>query len=63
VYSSAETVFIDGTVFFSKERDREWRTALAAERATLEAAEPNKLPSRGPGRGQAADTTAAGEDH
>jgi imidazolonepropionase-like amidohydrolase len=64
VYASAEMVFVDGTVFFSKDLDREMRATLAAERATLEAAEPNKLPTRGPGRGQAADTTAApGEDH
>jgi imidazolonepropionase-like amidohydrolase len=64
VYSSAETVFIDGTVYFDKQRDREWRAELAAERTTLEAAEPNKLPTptRGAGRGAApADTTAAGE--
>jgi imidazolonepropionase-like amidohydrolase len=64
VYASAEMVFVDGTVFFSKDLDREMRAALAAERATLEAAEPNKLPTRGPGRGQATDSTATpGEDH
>jgi imidazolonepropionase-like amidohydrolase len=64
VYASAEMVFVDGTVFFSKDLDREMRATLAAERATLEAAEPNKLPTRGPGRGQATDSTATpGEDH
>lgn len=64
VYASAETVFIDGAIYFDKQRDREMRAALAAERATLEAAEANKLPARGPGRGAPpADTTATGEDH
>jgi imidazolonepropionase-like amidohydrolase len=66
VYSSVEQVFIDGTTYFSKAQDLELRAALAAERATLEAAEANKLPAstRGPGRGQAAaDTTTVGEDH
>jgi imidazolonepropionase-like amidohydrolase len=62
VYASAETVFIDGTIYFDKQRDQQWRTELAAERTRLEAAEPNKLPARGQGRGQAADTSAtAGE--
>ena len=62
VYASAETVFIDGTIYFDKQRDQQWRAELAAERARLEAAEPNKLPARGQGRGQAADTSAtAGE--
>lgn len=53
VYSSPETTFIDGEIFFDKQRDLELRKALAAERAELEAAEPNKLPApaRGPGRG------------
>ena len=53
VYSSVDATFIDGEVFFSREQDAAMRKALAAERAELEAAEPNKLPtpSRGPGRG------------
>ena len=67
VYASAETVFIDGTVYFDKARDLELRTALAAERSALEAAEANKLPTpaRGAGRGgpPADTTTTAGEDH
>lgn len=64
VYSSAETVFIDGTMYFDKQRDREMRTALAQERTTLEAAEANKLPTptRGPRGGALTDTTTAGED-
>ncbi len=53
VYSSPETTFIDGEIFFDKQRDLELRKALVAERAELEAAEPNKLPTpaRGAGRG------------
>ncbi|MHB1225191.1 MAG: amidohydrolase family protein [Gemmatimonadaceae bacterium] len=39
VYSSAETVFIDGQIFFDKERDRAGRAALARERAELERAD------------------------
>lgn len=39
VYSSAETVFIDGEIFFDKERDRQQRQQLARERAELERAD------------------------
>lgn len=44
VYSSAETVFIDGEIFFDQERDRTARAELARERAELEKADAN--PSR-----------------
>lgn len=63
VYSSVETTFIDGEIFFDKQRDLELRRTLAAERAELEAAEPNTRPSSGRGAGRPAPTTAiAGED-
>jgi imidazolonepropionase-like amidohydrolase len=39
VYSSAETTFIDGEIFFDKKRDLAMRDAMAKERAALEAAE------------------------
>ena len=39
VYSSAETTFIDGEIFFDKKRDLAQRDAMAKERAALEAAE------------------------
>lgn len=39
VYSTAETVFIDGEIFFDKERDRAGREQIARERAELEKAE------------------------
>ena len=39
VYSSAETTFIDGEVFFDKKRDLAQRDAMVKERAALEAAE------------------------
>jgi imidazolonepropionase-like amidohydrolase len=53
VYSSVDATYIDGEVIFSRERDTAMRESLAAERAELEAAEPNKrpAPSRGAGRG------------
>ena len=66
VYASVVTTFIDGEVFFDRERAQALRAELAAERTALEAAEPNKLPARGGGPGRnapPADTTAAGEDH
>lgn len=61
VYSSVETTFIDGEIFFDKQRDLELRQALAAERAELEAAEPNQLPSSGRGAARAPAPTT-GED-
>jgi imidazolonepropionase-like amidohydrolase len=39
VYSTAETTFIDGEVFFDKKRDMAMRDAMAKERAALEAAD------------------------
>jgi imidazolonepropionase-like amidohydrolase len=39
VYSSAETVFIDGQIYFDKQRDRAMRDQLARERAELQRAE------------------------
>ncbi|MGE5098361.1 MAG: amidohydrolase family protein [Deltaproteobacteria bacterium] len=39
VYSSAETTFIDGEIFFDKKRDLAMRDQMAKERASLEAAD------------------------
>jgi len=39
VYSSAETTFIDGEIFFDKKRDLAMRDEMAKERAALEAAD------------------------
>ncbi|HEV8217518.1 MAG TPA: amidohydrolase family protein [Gemmatimonadaceae bacterium] len=39
VYSSAETTFIDGEIFFDKQKDLAMRDQMAKERAALEAAE------------------------
>src|SRR4051812_47224582 len=39
VYSSAETTFIDGEIFFDKKRDQAMRDQMAKERAALEQAE------------------------
>ena len=49
VYSRVETTFIDGEVFFDREQDLANRARLAAERAELEAAEPNRAPAGGGG--------------
>ena len=49
VYSRVETTFIDGEVFFDREQDLANRARLAAERAELEAAEPNRAPAAGGG--------------
>ena len=55
VYSRVETTFIDGEVFFDREQDLANRAKLAAERAALEQAEPNRPPGGGTGgRGNAA---------
>ena len=54
VYSRVETTFIDGEVFFDREQDLANRARLAAERATLEQAEPNRPAAGGMGgRGNA----------
>jgi imidazolonepropionase-like amidohydrolase len=47
VYSRVDTTFIDGDVYFDREKDLAQRAVLAKERATLEQAEPNKPPARG----------------
>ncbi|MES2305163.1 MAG: amidohydrolase family protein [Gemmatimonadota bacterium] len=64
VYSSVETTFIDGEIFFDKAKDKAMREALALERAELEKAEPNQLPARGggPGRTGPPATTPPQED-
>jgi imidazolonepropionase-like amidohydrolase len=58
VYASVETTWIEGQVYFDRRIDLEGRKALAEERARLEAAAVNQLPSnRGQGRNaQQADT-------
>src|SRR5919112_3764403 len=53
VYSRVETTFIDGEVFFDREQDIANRAKLAAERAALEQAEPNRVPGTGGGRANA----------
>ena len=54
VYSRVETTFIEGEVFFDREQDLANRAKLAAERATLEQADPNRPPGGGTGgRGNA----------
>lgn len=62
VYSTVVTTFIEGEIFFDRERDQAMRRDLAAERETLEAAEPNQLPARGGGR-NAPPAATPGEDH
>lgn len=47
VYSRVDTTFIDGEVFFDRQQDIARRADLAKERATLEAADPNKPPAQG----------------
>ena len=44
VYSSAETTFIDGEIFFDKQRDLAMRDQMAKERAALEAADRGRRP-------------------
>lgn len=61
VYSTVVTTFIEGEIFFDRERDLAMRRELAAERERLEAAEPNQLPARGGGR-NAPPTDTPGED-
>jgi imidazolonepropionase-like amidohydrolase len=50
VYSSPETTFIDGEIFFDKKLDQQKRADMARERAELERAEPNQLPQQRPAR-------------
>jgi imidazolonepropionase-like amidohydrolase len=44
VYSRAEMTFIDGEIFFDRERDMQLRKDRERERAELERAEPNQAP-------------------
>ncbi len=48
VYSRVDTTFIDGEVFFDREKDLARRPELAKERAVLEQAEPNRPRAQGP---------------
>jgi imidazolonepropionase-like amidohydrolase len=45
VYSSAETTFIDGEIFFDKKKDLAIRDQMAKERAALEAADRGRRPT------------------
>ena len=47
VYSRVDTTFIDGAVYFDRQKDLALRPELAKERAQLEQADPNKPPARG----------------
>jgi imidazolonepropionase-like amidohydrolase len=47
VYSRVDTTFIDGEIFFDRQRDLERRAELQKERAQLEQAEPNRPPVGG----------------
>jgi len=47
VYSRVDTTFIDGEIFFDRQQDLARHPELAAERAKLEQAEPNKPPAQG----------------
>jgi hypothetical protein len=47
VYSRAETVFIDGEVFFDRQQDLARRAEIERERTALEGAEPNRPPAQG----------------
>ena len=47
VYARVDSTFIDGEVYFDREQDISRRADLAKERATLEAAEPNRPPAQG----------------
>ena len=48
IYSRVDTTFVDGEVFFDREKDLARRPELAKERAALEQAEPNRPHSQGP---------------
>jgi imidazolonepropionase-like amidohydrolase len=47
VYARVDTTFVDGDVFFDRTQDLARRAELQAERARLEAAEPNRAPAQG----------------
>jgi imidazolonepropionase-like amidohydrolase len=61
VYARVDTTFIDGDVFFDRERDLARRAELAKERAQLEQAEPNR-PSAGGRSPQAPRGRRPGKD-
>jgi imidazolonepropionase-like amidohydrolase len=46
VYANVDKTFIDGEVYFDRQKDLAQRAALAGERAELERAEANQLPSQ-----------------
>ncbi|HRP07521.1 MAG TPA: amidohydrolase family protein [Gemmatimonadales bacterium] len=63
VYASVDATWIEGTAYFTREKDRELRAALAAERTELEKDEANRLPSaRGQGRGGERTEATPGEE-
>jgi adenine deaminase len=47
VYSRVETTFVDGVVYFDRQKDIARRADLAKERAALEQADPNKPAAQG----------------
>ena len=47
VYSRVDTTFVDGEIFFDREKDVARRVELEKERAALEQAEPNRPPAGG----------------
>ena len=47
VYARVETTLVDGAVFFDRQQDLARRPDILKERAQLEAAEPNRPPTRG----------------
>jgi len=50
VYANVDKTFIDGELFFDRQRDIAQRAAKAGERAELERAEANQLPGQRPTR-------------
>ncbi len=62
VYSRPETTFIDGEIFFDRQRDQQMRDGWVAERAELEAAEPNRLPASGRSAGRGASSAASSQE-
>jgi imidazolonepropionase-like amidohydrolase len=50
VYANVDKTFIDGELFFDRQRDIAERAAKAGERAELERAEANQLPGQRPAR-------------
>ena len=50
VYANVDKTFIDGELFFDRQKDLAKRADLAKERAELEKADPNQAPGQGPRR-------------